>query len=72
LGIPLISLEGKVAWFFCMANKMGNLETVISIKEVKKILGQENKKYSNEQIEKLVQDMATIAKLYIRSVQSVY
>lgn len=63
---------GKGNLVICMANKIGKLKTIISIKEVRKILGQENKNYTDEQIEKLVQDVATIAKLYIRSVQSVY
>jgi hypothetical protein len=55
-----------------VSNILGEQKATISVKEAKKILGREIKNYSDEEIEKLVQDMVDIAGLYIRSVQRAY
>lgn len=41
---------------------------IISVKEARKILGQEHKNLTDEQLEKLIVELSAIAKLYIRSV----
>lgn len=41
---------------------------VITINEARKILGQEAKKYSDEQIEELIINLQSISKMYIQSV----
>jgi hypothetical protein len=41
---------------------------IISVKEARKLLGQQNKDLTDDQLEKLIVDLSAIAKLYIRSV----
>lgn len=41
---------------------------IISVKEARKLLGQQNKNLSDEQLEQLIVDLSAVAKLYIRSV----